>query len=56
MEVPTYFIIPTKRFNKKLGINFAEFEFPAYFNFFVKRRKVTLICSDEAEKAIRSVF
>lgn len=38
IEVPTYYIIPTDRFDKKFGINVAEFEFPAYFNFFIKRR------------------
>lgn len=44
IEVPTYYIIPTQRFDKKFGINVAEFEFPAYFNFFIKKRQVTLIC------------
>jgi len=34
IKVPTYFIIPTNRFDRKSGINVAEFEFPAYFNFF----------------------
>lgn len=38
VEVPTYYIIPSQRFNKQFGINVAEFEFPAYFNFFIKRR------------------
>lgn len=36
IEIPTYYIIPTNRFDKKFGISVAEFEFPAYFNFFVK--------------------
>lgn len=34
----------------------AEFEFPAYFNFFCKKRQITLICSKDAEYAIRAVF
>mmetsp|Transcript_30239 Transcript_30239/g.27548 ORF Transcript_30239/g.27548 Transcript_30239/m.27548 type:complete len:109 (+) Transcript_30239:38-364(+) len=37
-EVPTYFILPTNRFDRKLGINVAEFEFPAYYNFFLKQK------------------
>jgi hypothetical protein len=49
LEVPTYYIIPTNRFDRKHGINVAEFEFPAYFNFFIKRKKITLICTEEAE-------
>ena len=42
-EVPSYFVVPSKRFDYNVGISIAEFEFPAYFNFFVKRRKITLI-------------
>jgi hypothetical protein len=45
LEIPTFYIIPTKRyifasfrFDKKYGISVAEFEFPAYFNFFVKKK------------------
>lgn len=54
--MPLYYIIPSDRFDKKYGINVAEFEFPAYFNFFVKKRKVNLVVSEKAEKAIRAVF
>jgi hypothetical protein len=64
LEIPTYYIIPTKRypfclmcsFDKKYGISVAEFEFPAYFNFFVKKRQISLICTAEVEQAIRTVF
>lgn len=55
-EVPTYYILPSKRFDKKSGINVAEFEFPAYFNFFIKRKKCTLICSEEAQRSVRTIF
>lgn len=56
LEVPRYFVIPHQRFDKKYGVNIAEFEFPAYFNFFIKQRKVCLIGSKEAEEAVRIVF
>ncbi|CAD8147244.1 unnamed protein product [Paramecium pentaurelia] len=56
MEVPTFYIIPSKRFDKRLGISTAEFEFPAYFNFFCKKKQITLICTPDTEKAIRTVF
>lgn len=55
-EVPSYFVVPSKRFDYNVGISIAEFEFPAYFNFFVKRRKITLICSESARVSIRSMF
>jgi hypothetical protein len=40
-----------------LGVNLAEFEFPAYFNFFVYKKKCTLVVdSEDAEENIRRVF
>jgi glyoxylase-like metal-dependent hydrolase (beta-lactamase superfamily II) len=61
MEVPTVYIVPVERFCRELGhalgLNFAEFEFPAYFNFFVKRKRVQLVVdSMDAEQDIRTVF
>lgn len=56
ISVPTYFIIPTNRFDRKTGINVAEFEFPAYFNFFCNKRQICLICTKSAEKDIKNIF
>ena len=47
MVVPRHYIVPLERFNRQLGntvgINVAEFEFPAYYNFFFHRQSVNLI-------------
>lgn len=61
MEVPSVYIVPVERFCREmgpvLGINMAEFEFPAYFNYFVRQKRCTLIVdSADAENDIRSVF
>lgn len=56
IQVPTYYVVPSVRFDKKTGINVAEFEFPAYFNYFVKKKKINLICSKEAFEAIGIIF
>jgi hypothetical protein len=61
LEVPRVYIVPVDRFCREvgpaLGINLAECEFPAYFNWFVKRKRCTLVVdSVEAERDIRSVF
>ena len=61
LGVPSVYIVPVERFCREmgpaLGVNLAEFEFPAYFNFFVQRKRCTLIVdSDDAEKNIRRVF
>ena len=42
---------------KGLGVNLAEFEFPAYFNFFIQKRCCTLIVDNvDAERNIKRVF
>jgi hypothetical protein len=61
LHVPRVYIVPTERFcndwGPALGVNLAEFEFPAYFNWFVRQKKCCLIVdSIEAERQIRSVF
>jgi hypothetical protein len=61
IPVPQVYIVPVDRFCRELGpalgVNLAEFEFPAYFNFFVYKKKCTLVVdSDEAEENIRRVF
>lgn len=61
LAVPNVYIVPVERFCREmgpaLGVNLAEFEFPAYFNFFVYKKRCTLIVdNDEAENNIRRVF
>mmetsp|Transcript_5877 Transcript_5877/g.8694 ORF Transcript_5877/g.8694 Transcript_5877/m.8694 type:complete len:121 (-) Transcript_5877:2658-3020(-) len=34
----------------------AEFEFPAYYNFFILRKKINLITTKEIAKSIRIIF
>jgi hypothetical protein len=56
-SVPEYFIIPTRRFDWKEGINFMEFEFPVYYNFFIrKKRKTKLICDFKTMKDVQVIF
>jgi hypothetical protein len=56
IEIPFMFVIPTRHYSKESFINVAEFEFPAYFNFFLKRRKIMIICTADQEKNIRIIF
>jgi len=56
LDLPRYYVIPKERFNRKAGLNVAEFEFPAYFNFFVKRSRLNIICPPEVEEVIRTIF
>lgn len=61
INVPLFYIVPVERFCRELGpalgVNLAEFEFPAYFNFFIQKKRCTLIVdSEDAERNIRRVF
>lgn len=55
-NVPTIFIIPTIRFDINSGASLAEFEFPAYFNYFVLKKKIILVTDEECGKALRTIF
>ena len=61
IPVPQVYIVPVERFCREmgpaLGVNLAEFEFPAYFNFFVYKKRCTLVVDSlDAEENIRRVF
>lgn len=57
LEVPEYFIIAESRFDFEDGISLMEFEFPVYFNFFLrKQRKTKIICDRSTEAQIRLIF
>ncbi len=44
-SVPQLFILPRRLFNPEKGISLAELEFPIYYNFFILKRKTTIICT-----------
>jgi len=56
LEVPSIFVVPKERFDARLGINLCEVEFPAYFSFFIKKRSITLVSSEEGESVVREVL
>ncbi|MDD3147213.1 MAG: cAMP/cGMP-dependent 3',5'-cyclic-AMP/GMP phosphodiesterase, partial [Candidatus Riflebacteria bacterium] len=42
-DVPDTFVIPNRMFSAERGVSLADIEFPAYFNFFIKRRSIRVI-------------
>ena len=42
-DVPDTFVIPNRMFSAERGVSLADIEFPAYFNFFIKRRPIHVI-------------
>jgi CRP-like cAMP-binding protein/phosphoribosyl 1,2-cyclic phosphodiesterase len=57
LEVPTVYVVPSEPFDRRRGINVAECEFPAYYNFFLLKRRIRLLVEDAAAEArVRTVF
>lgn len=42
--VPQIFVVPERLFDPYLGVSAAELEFPVYFNFYLKSRKIRFVC------------
>ena len=55
-KIPSYFVITKEMFDRVTGTSLAEFEFPAYFNFFVLKKPVTIICQHIWTNAIKDIF
>ena len=55
-NVPQYFVIGVEMFDRVKARSLAEFEFPAYFNFFCLKRPVTIICRKHMKEAITKIF
>lgn len=57
LDVPAIFVVPPELFDRRRGLTLAEVEFPSYFNYFVKKRRTTLVVDDEdVENRLRTVF
>lgn len=57
LPVPDVFVIVgDEMFDRQMSINTAEFEFPAYFNYFVRGKPTTIVCFNEVAKRVRTIF
>jgi CRP-like cAMP-binding protein len=54
--VPQYFVAPGRMFDWGKGISIAEIEFPMFYNYFIKKRKTHIICTDNQHKALCDVL
>ena len=44
LGVPDLFLVPRELFDHELGISAVELEFPLYYNFYLKKRKLRFVC------------
>lgn len=57
LAVPTVYVVPHELFHRRRGLNVAECEFPAYYNFFLLKRRIRLVVDDASiEARVRAVF
>lgn len=56
LTVPNNFVILGEMFDRSLALSIAEFEFPAYFNFFIRKQQVNLIIMPDLEERIKAIF
>jgi phosphoribosyl 1,2-cyclic phosphodiesterase len=54
--VPSVFVAPARLFAPDRGINLAELEFPAYWHYFIKGRKVSIVCRPEQRALITRIL
>jgi CRP-like cAMP-binding protein/phosphoribosyl 1,2-cyclic phosphodiesterase len=57
LDVPVVYTLPRELFDRRRGLSVAEFEFPAYYSFFLLKRRCRLVCpSRDIERRVRSIF
>ncbi|HVH41000.1 MAG TPA: MBL fold metallo-hydrolase, partial [Labilithrix sp.] len=57
LDVPVAYVLPRELFDRRRGLSVAEFEFPAYYNFFLLKRRCRLVVlSRDVERRVRSIF
>lgn len=57
LEVPMAYVLPAELFDRRRGLSVAEFEFPAYYNFFLLKRRCRLVVANpDVERRVRAIF
>lgn len=57
LDVAGTYVVPPELFDRRRGMSVAEFEFPAYYNYFLKKRRAKLIVRDAGvEQRIRAIL
>jgi CRP-like cAMP-binding protein/ribonuclease BN (tRNA processing enzyme) len=57
LDVPAAYVLPRELFDRRRGLSVAEFEFPAYYSFFLLKRRVRLVvATSDIERRVRSIF
>lgn len=55
-KTPLVFVLPNKFFHVEKGISVAELEFPIYYNYFLRKEKTYIICTEEQREQLTIVL
>jgi CRP-like cAMP-binding protein/glyoxylase-like metal-dependent hydrolase (beta-lactamase superfamily II) len=57
LDVPVAYVLPRDLFDRRRGLSVAEFEFPAYYSFFLLKRRCRLVVLNrDVERRVRAIF
>ena len=57
LDVPIAYVLPRDLFDRRRGLSVAEFEFPAYYSFFLLKRRCRLVVLNrDVERRVRAIF
>ncbi|MBT3221290.1 MAG: cyclic nucleotide-binding domain-containing protein [Proteobacteria bacterium] len=54
--VPGIFVLTREFLDYNRGVSFAEIEFPIYYNFFLKQKRVCLVCTIEQKQRVTGIL
>lgn len=54
--VPDLFLVPESLFDLKHGLSSAELEFPLYYNFYIKQRRLRILCRKHQARPVLRVL
>ena len=52
--VPQILVVGNRFFSYSRGINLADVEFPIFFNFFIRKQKCVIICTEEQRERVKA--
>ncbi len=55
-STPQIFVLPRSFFHVKKGISIAELEFPIYYNFYLRKKKTYIVCTNEQREQLTIVL
>ncbi|MBS2019407.1 MAG: hypothetical protein JST00_41480, partial [Deltaproteobacteria bacterium] len=57
LDVPVAYVLPRELFDRRRGLSVAEFEFPAYYSFFLLKRRCRLVVPNrDIQRRVRAIF